>query len=138
MTKGKRLAGTVKWFSVQKGFGFIAPDTGEEDLFVHQTSIRTEGLRTLTEGDAVEFSVERREDGREMAVDVTGPGEADVPVVAGGGRRGFLGFGSGGYGRGRGRGWGRTGRVGGAGGSGRGGYGGANDSSEPSAFCAST
>ncbi len=48
--------GTVKWFNDKKGFGFISQDNGQ-DVFVHQTSIQTEGFRTLAEGDKVEFEV---------------------------------------------------------------------------------
>jgi len=47
--------GTVKWFSDQKGYGFIVPDDGGKDLFVHQTNILTEGFRTLQEGQKVEY-----------------------------------------------------------------------------------
>ncbi|HET6383433.1 MAG TPA: cold-shock protein [Armatimonadota bacterium] len=47
--------GTVKWFSDDKGYGFITPSDGSKDLFVHHSSIKTEGFRTLTEGQAVEF-----------------------------------------------------------------------------------
>lgn len=47
--------GTVKWFSDQKGYGFIAPDDGGEDLFVHHSNISSEGYRTLQEGQKVEF-----------------------------------------------------------------------------------
>lgn len=49
-------SGTVKWFNDKKGFGFISQDNGQ-DVFVHQTSIKTEGFRTLAEGDKVEFEV---------------------------------------------------------------------------------
>ncbi|WP_339425350.1 cold-shock protein [Pseudomonas proteolytica] len=49
--------GTVKWFHDSKGFGFIAPDGGGEDLFVHFSGILTTGLKTLTEGQRVEFNV---------------------------------------------------------------------------------
>ena len=52
-----RSTGTVKWFNETKGFGFIAPEGGGEDCFVHQTAIRAEGFRTLHEGDRVEFDV---------------------------------------------------------------------------------
>ena len=47
--------GTVKWFSNQKGFGFITPDEGGEDLFVHHTNIQSEGFRTLEDGQKVEY-----------------------------------------------------------------------------------
>ena len=47
--------GKVKWFNEQKGFGFITPDDGGNDLFVHHTNIATEGFRTLNEDQAVEF-----------------------------------------------------------------------------------
>lgn len=49
-------SGTVKWFNDKKGFGFISQDNGQ-DVFVHQTSIESEGFRTLAEGDKVEFEV---------------------------------------------------------------------------------
>lgn len=48
--------GTVKWFNDSKGFGFIAPQSGE-DIFVHHTAIKMEGFRTLAEGDQVEFEI---------------------------------------------------------------------------------
>ncbi|XP_050228266.1 glycine-rich protein 2-like [Mercurialis annua] len=106
MAEGKRSMGTVKWFSAQKGFGFISPEDGEEDLFVHQTSIQSEGFRTLSEGQRVEFSVDFADDGRFKAVDV-------IPRYLRGGRRGGArGRGSGrGYssGRGDGGGYGRGG-----------------------------
>jgi len=52
-----RNTGKVKWFNDQKGFGFITPDNGEKDCFVHHSAIQTAGFRSLTEGDAVEFDV---------------------------------------------------------------------------------
>jgi CspA family cold shock protein len=54
---GMRTAGTVKWFNDQKGFGFITPDDGGKDCFVHHSAIQAEGFRTLAEGDRVEFEV---------------------------------------------------------------------------------
>jgi CspA family cold shock protein len=50
--------GTVKWFNADKGFGFIVPDDGQNDLFVHQTDIDTGGFRSLDEGQKVEFESE--------------------------------------------------------------------------------
>ena len=49
--------GTVKWFNSIKGFGFITPDDGGDDLFVHHSEIRMEGYASLDEGQAVEFVV---------------------------------------------------------------------------------
>jgi CspA family cold shock protein len=50
------VIGTVKWFNDQKGFGFIQVD-GQKDVFVHQTAIQSQGFRTLTEGEKVEFQI---------------------------------------------------------------------------------
>ena len=47
--------GTVKWFNDQKGFGFISPEDGGDDLFIHHSNIDSEGFRTLTEGARVEY-----------------------------------------------------------------------------------
>ena len=55
--------GKVKWFNDQKGFGFITPDNGSEDLFVHHTSIAAEGFRSLREDQAVEFEEEQGQKG---------------------------------------------------------------------------
>ncbi len=50
--------GTVKWFNESKGFGFITPQDGGEDIFVHFSAIAAEGFRTLAEGQAVQYEVE--------------------------------------------------------------------------------
>jgi len=50
--------GTVKWFNESKGFGFITPDDGSKDVFVHFSAIASEGFRTLAEGQQVTFNVE--------------------------------------------------------------------------------
>jgi len=49
--------GTVKWFNAEKGFGFITPDGGGQDLFVHHTAIQSQGFRTLDENQRVNFDV---------------------------------------------------------------------------------
>lgn len=58
MAKGK-----VKWFNDEKGYGFITPDDGSKDLFVHHTAIQGEGFKSLAENQAVEFEVEQSDKG---------------------------------------------------------------------------
>jgi CspA family cold shock protein len=52
-----RTRGTVKWFNDSKGFGFITPENGTKDCFVHHSAIQATGFRTLAEGDVVEFDI---------------------------------------------------------------------------------
>ena len=65
--------GTVKWFNNEKGYGFISPDDGSKDLFVHFSNIAGQGYKSLNEGDRVEF--EAREGQK-------GPEATNVSVVA--------------------------------------------------------
>ncbi len=64
-------SGKVKWFNDQKGYGFITPDEGGKDLFVHHTEIQSDGFRSLKEGQAVEF---------ESVQDGKGPKAAKVRI----------------------------------------------------------
>jgi len=60
--------GTVKWFNKTKGFGFIAPEEGGKDVFVHISALEKAGIRDLAEGQRVTFELDRGRDGRSSAV----------------------------------------------------------------------
>ncbi len=64
-------AGTVKWFNPTKGYGFIAPDTGEKDVFVHISAVQRAGMRSLNEGQKIGFDIEMQQNGRAAAVNLT-------------------------------------------------------------------
>ena len=70
--KGTRemAKGIVKWFNVSKGFGFIQPEGGGKDVFVHVTAVRDAGLETLEENQAVEFEMVDGRDGRQCAGEI--------------------------------------------------------------------
>lgn len=62
--------GKVKWFNEAKGWGFIQPDDGGDDVFVHYTAIQQEGFKTLKEGDTVEYELKPGKNGKEQATNV--------------------------------------------------------------------
>ncbi|MFT3690877.1 cold-shock protein [Paenirhodobacter sp.] len=62
--------GTVKWFNSTKGFGFIAPENGSKDVFVHISALERAGLRGLNDGQAVTYDLERDRQGRESAANL--------------------------------------------------------------------
>lgn len=64
------MTGTVKWFNDEKGYGFIRPDDGGDELFVHYSAIDKDGYKTLEDGVRVEFERGEGRNGREQALDV--------------------------------------------------------------------
>ena len=63
-------SGTVKWFNAQKGYGFIQPDDGSKDVFVHISAVERAGLRGLNEGQKVSYDTERGQQGKTAAVNL--------------------------------------------------------------------
>jgi CspA family cold shock protein len=61
--------GTVKWFNTQKGYGFIKPDSGSKDVFVHISALEQSGLATLNEGQKISFDTETR-NGKTAAINL--------------------------------------------------------------------
>lgn len=59
--------GTVKWYNSQKGYGFIQPDSGARDVFLHVSALERAGISNVDEGQKVSFDIERGRDGRESA-----------------------------------------------------------------------
>lgn len=58
-----KIQGTVKWFNETKGYGFLTPEDGSKDIFVHFSAIADSGFKTLAEGQRVEFSIEQGQKG---------------------------------------------------------------------------
>ncbi len=63
-------AGTVKWFNPTKGFGFIEPENGGKDVFVHISAVERAGLTTLADAQKVTFDIEAGRDGRQSAINI--------------------------------------------------------------------
>jgi cold shock protein len=62
--------GTVKWFNPQKGFGFIQPDDGSKDVFVHISAVERSGIGNLREGQKLSYDIERGQQGKTSAVNL--------------------------------------------------------------------
>jgi CspA family cold shock protein len=70
MKETEMAVGTVKWFNGTKGYGFIAPDDGSKDVFVHVSAVERAGMRSLNEGQRITFELERGQQGRVAAVNL--------------------------------------------------------------------
>jgi len=124
-------SGTVKWFNTAKGFGFVQPDDGGSDVFIHISALNQAGLDSLDEGDKVEYELEQdRRSGKLAATQIVVTEKGAPQPRRGGG--GFGGGDRGGYGD-RGGGYGGGGGGGGYGGGGRdrGGFGGGGGGDRP-------
>ncbi|HEY5208730.1 MAG TPA: cold-shock protein [Stellaceae bacterium] len=62
--------GTVKWFNSQKGYGFVQPDDGTKDVFVHVSAVERSGIGNLNEGQKLSYDIERGQQGRTSAVNL--------------------------------------------------------------------
>ena len=62
--------GTVKWFNGQKGYGFIQPDDGSKDVFVHVSAVESAGMRTLNEGQKLSYELEQGRQGKVSAINL--------------------------------------------------------------------
>jgi CspA family cold shock protein len=63
-------SGTVKWFNATKGYGFVQPDDGSKDVFVHISAVERAGMRSLMEGQKITYTVEQGREGKSSAVDL--------------------------------------------------------------------
>jgi CspA family cold shock protein len=63
-------SGTVKWFNAQKGYGFIQPDDGSKDVFVHISAVEQAGQGGLNEGQKISYDIEQRQQGKTSAVNL--------------------------------------------------------------------
>ena len=82
------MQGVVKKWDNDRGFGFITPNNGDGDLFVHQSGIKMEGYRALSNGEAVEYQLTTDDAGRQKAVEVTGPNGSELKSKDGSARGG--------------------------------------------------